>query len=437
MGILGGRKMKNKKYELNLFSFYDYAGMEEHFEEMALKGWMIETKKFVFNIYREIEPKKIKFNVSYAQKVIDEYNPKMDDELGEFRDLVEYSGWIFALESGGMDVLYSEDINIAPVETDPHLRIDSVHKHMKKSLAMYYFFVVFMIFLNYTFFINGILKNPISFASDFLKINEFILKILIIIYGIINIVDYSNWKKKALVRADLGEFALKNGNSRSVIVYSLYIVFFIELIFYLLQATYFGFTFLIIKEIVGFVFLFTAIVLGDYFKERMKRKGIDRDKIKIRTIMLVVAILFLDNIIFSFFVEDSPKLESMPYTVQELCGKNANDICHIESRDSFFSSQRVLGQSNEEGEPELWFYYDEVTVHMPFLYEPYKNYILEKSEDYKLVGDTSWGANKVYYNSKNGRKFYILFYDNKILKMNFSWDVTDEQKAKIRQKTMG
>ena len=31
--------MQAKRWELNLYSFYDHTGMERHLEKMAAKGW--------------------------------------------------------------------------------------------------------------------------------------------------------------------------------------------------------------------------------------------------------------------------------------------------------------------------------------------------------------------------------------------------------------
>ncbi len=437
MEILGGRKMKNKKYELDLFSFYDYVGMEEHFEEMALKGWMIEKISFGFYVYKKILPKKVKFHISYAQKVIDEYDVVLDDELEEFRDLVEYSGWKFVCENNGIDIFFSEDTNPNPVETDPYIRTISIKNKMKKVVLLFAFVIFVLTMTNYSFFVNTILRNPIAFASDFMKINEVFFESLIVIYAIIYLVDYYIWKKKALARAELGEFALKSSRVASITSYFLIALFLFEFILYLAQAAYFGFSFALINQIVGFAIFILAIKARDFFREKMKSKGMDRGKVRFRSFLILILIFLIGDLACDFFFDDDlVKIENMPYSVEDFSDKKASDIFPIELRDSFLSSQRILGQSNEEGEPELWFYYDEVTVHMPFLYEPYKRRILGENADYKVADDSSWGANEVYYSKKNGRERYILFYDDKILKMNFDWDVTEKQKAKIRRKTM-
>ena len=57
--------MQAKRWELNLYSFYDHTGMERHLEKMAAKGWLLESIGTTLWRYRRIEPQRLRFSVAY------------------------------------------------------------------------------------------------------------------------------------------------------------------------------------------------------------------------------------------------------------------------------------------------------------------------------------------------------------------------------------
>ena len=58
--------MQAKRWELNLYSFYDHTGMERHLEKMAAKGWLLESIGTTLWRYCRIEPQKLRFSVAYS-----------------------------------------------------------------------------------------------------------------------------------------------------------------------------------------------------------------------------------------------------------------------------------------------------------------------------------------------------------------------------------
>ena len=52
--------MQAKRWELNLYSFYDHTGMERHLEKMAAKGWLLESIGTTLWRYRRIEPQRLR-----------------------------------------------------------------------------------------------------------------------------------------------------------------------------------------------------------------------------------------------------------------------------------------------------------------------------------------------------------------------------------------
>ena len=90
--------MKNTKKRLEVFSFYDHAGISKHLEKMAEKGWMIEQMSNFGWVYHRIEPKTVKFAVSYYPKA-SEFDPEPTDEQKTFHEFCAHTGWKLACNS--------------------------------------------------------------------------------------------------------------------------------------------------------------------------------------------------------------------------------------------------------------------------------------------------------------------------------------------------
>ena len=43
---------RQKKWEINLYAYYDHAGIVRHLEDMAHQGWQLEKAGSVFWTYR-------------------------------------------------------------------------------------------------------------------------------------------------------------------------------------------------------------------------------------------------------------------------------------------------------------------------------------------------------------------------------------------------
>lgn len=56
--------MRNTRWELNPYSFYDTEGLARHFERMAAEGWAPDRVGF-FIRYRRIKPQKLRFAITY------------------------------------------------------------------------------------------------------------------------------------------------------------------------------------------------------------------------------------------------------------------------------------------------------------------------------------------------------------------------------------
>lgn len=59
---------RQKKQEINLYSYYDHAGIVRHLEDMARQGWQLEKAGSVFWTYRRCKPAELRYAVVYFSK---------------------------------------------------------------------------------------------------------------------------------------------------------------------------------------------------------------------------------------------------------------------------------------------------------------------------------------------------------------------------------
>lgn len=157
--------MKELKRRLETFSFYDHTGIEKHLEDMAEKGWLLSKTNRFFWVYRRIEPKKLHFAVTYYPKA-SEFDPEPLEGQMIYRDYSERSGWNFVCQSAQMQIFYNEEDEPTPMETDPVVEVQTIHKAAKKNFLPSYFILLALSVLQATLFVSELLGDPIGLLSS-------------------------------------------------------------------------------------------------------------------------------------------------------------------------------------------------------------------------------------------------------------------------------
>lgn len=124
--------MKDTKRRFELLSFYNHTGIETHFEKMAEKGWLIERLSNLGWTYRRIEPKKLKFTITYYPQA-SEFDPNPSEGQMTFHDFCAHTGWQLACTWFQMQVFYNENPEPIPIETEPAMEVANIHKACKAN----------------------------------------------------------------------------------------------------------------------------------------------------------------------------------------------------------------------------------------------------------------------------------------------------------------
>lgn len=162
-------------------------------EKLALEGWKLQKFNNFYITLEECEPKPLKYSfiLSPESSYLDGVPTKPQEELIE---LCEGSGWEYLAICNQMLAFSSEFENVTPIDTDEKLKLETIHKSMKKvvlpGLYVNTFLMIFMMIM-----------QLLSFrAEDFLtsvQLYTLCLLPIVVIHGIINIFQYYYWYLKS------------------------------------------------------------------------------------------------------------------------------------------------------------------------------------------------------------------------------------------------
>ena len=189
--------MKKHKHRLEILSFYDSTGIIAHLETMAQKGWALE--KISNNVwhYRRIEPKVLRYSVVYLPSS-SEFDPGPTAESQELQALCAQAGWIQTANQAQMHIFCNEDPNPLPIDTDPELQIEVIHKAMKKNYLPSQFLMLFLGFLQLVLLAVRVNMDPIGFFCQNANLVNILCWSLIIAMSAVDLAKYFHWRKKAV-----------------------------------------------------------------------------------------------------------------------------------------------------------------------------------------------------------------------------------------------
>ena len=196
--------MKTTKRQTALYSFYDHTGIAAHLEKMAAKGWMLEAIRTNGPWrYRRMEPKKLRFAVTYFPTASDFKTPDADQQ--EFLDLCQSAGWDFVAQTFQMQIFCNEDPKAVPLETEPAVQVENIHSAMWSNFLPGNIAVAVLFSFLLLFSLGSDMEaNMVHFLSNIHKLLLTALCIYLILYEVGEIALYYLWRHKALRCAEEG-----------------------------------------------------------------------------------------------------------------------------------------------------------------------------------------------------------------------------------------
>lgn len=465
--------MKNRKRVWELFSFYDRSGLEKHLAQMAEKGWLLENIGSFFWTYRKIEPKKLTFCVCWYPKA-SAFDPEPSEDQQTFYDFCEHTGWTLAGGFGQMQVFYNERLDPIPIETDPAMEVEGIHRSAKRTTLPAQLVLLAISLVNGGLFISRLLGDPIGILASALNLFTGICWTVLILLTVIECGGYFLWHHRAVKAAGRGEFLETKGHRKFQIVCLVAVG--LGLLYYLVNVLTSGNRIMIVITLLMFgVYLPGLYLLTHGTKSLLKKKKTPAKVNRAATIIIafVGAFALVGGITWGvlygsshgWFAGDEETYEyhgsiftapqdELPLTVEDLLNVNYSGYIRAQtSQQSVLLAQYEAHQyarfdaENFREMPDLE--YTITLVKIPALYDLCKDALLKGFEkdwqpdgqkDFAMsVDPTPWSADEVYQllNQEYGPgNHFLLCYRDRLVEIDFShgWEVTPEQMSLVSEK---
>ncbi len=439
--------MRTSKRKMLFYSFYDHTGIAEELEREAAKGWMLEKISAFGWLYRRSEPKRIKFAVCYYPRA-SAFDPGPSEEQKTFQDFCAHEGWEFVASSAQMQIFRNERENPVPIETDPLLEVETIHRAAKKWMPSQ--FVLLGIGVLEAALLSGqIIRDPLQiFWNTSWLLSLFAWSLLLLICSV-ELCSYFLWRAKAIKAAGRGEFLETRSHAafqRAVAIlctagFALWII-----------SAFANPDPLIIITILGvLVYFVLQILLVNALTHFMKKKDVPASVN--RAVSLITAFAFGFASIFlitrgAFQLSRGELFESLsepPLVVEDFFAVNSEDFQRsYRSSASPFLVKHDLWQIGriDSGKvanlPSL--HYTLFEVRLPSLYGLCRDSLLQEAYDdefYEPVDSLPWGANEAYRlirRNSGPQEAYLLCYEARVAAVSFDWEPTDAQMALVAEK---
>ena len=453
--------MKTKKRRLEYFSFYNHTGIEEHFTEMAKKGWMIENISNFYWTYRKIEPQDVHFCVTYYPRASD-FDPEPSEEQQTFHDFCAHTGWKLACTWHQMQVFCNEMESPIPLDTDPIMEVDTLHRACKKNFLPSYYLLLALGLVMGGYFLARIYFDPIGLLSSSSQLLTGFAYLSLLIISLLELITYFTWYRKAKTAAQDGIFVdtpSTAGVQKIIVAFLL-----IALVFWLFDLFSLSNTVLAWIAVALLVSMFGIIIIINCIKQGLKKAKVSRGLNRFLTLAacFILPTIMTSLIIYLGLSASASNLRkhvpfddsAIPLSVADFYEVDTDKyIEQNRNTETFFIGQRVVhmyGDWTIEGFHELPdLQYTITTVKVPFLYDWCAEQIFVDSDEtnndipeghrsiYKETDAAPWGANAAYrlYQEEGWwQNTYLLYYDTRIVEITFEWEPTAEDMAIVNQK---
>ena len=454
--------MKQYKYIFPAFTFYDRTGIQKYLEKRAAEGWMLERLGGFSWKFRRTEPKKVHFAVTYFPKA-SAFDPGPSEQQETFHEFCAHSGWKLVAFSAQLQTFCNEQENPVPIETDPEIELENIHKTSVKTYLPSYFLMLPAVIMP-AFNLGYMWKNePIRFLSTNIYLFNILTALICALLCGTELIGYFTWYIRAKKAAAEGKFLETRGRrSFQLALVVLMMVCLGTLILYGANLRVSLMMVTLLALIAGSV----AVSIGA--TKLMKRKNFSARKNKVITMVIITVMSLLAVGLGSFGIvalmdrwdtqnQDLPTYEfrgstwvlyrdEIPLRVQDLTEVDPEIFSYrISSSDNSFLLRCTDAYQRPRydmlDQPDIR--YSIVDVKAPWL----NDFVLEKlletdtdfwSEDiygnitydeYRQVEAADWGARQAYRlcNGENEMSQFLLCYEDRFVIFDPDWEPTPEQ----------
>lgn len=444
-----------KKHEIFMCSLLEFKEIEKRLEKRAAEGWRLEKTGTFFWTYKEAEPKQVHYSIVFFPKT-NALEPEPSDSLVMMREYCEQTGWKLVAEQGQMQIFCNEEESPVPIETEAWIQVKNIHETMKKGIVLTHNILLVNAVLQFALQVMQFFTNPIDWLS---RGFGFYLTLTWIALGLgsgTEIIHYYLWHKKAKRIAEEEEilFLPKSMKGFRITYLAVAMVSLFLGVLALMDFTSIKYGW--------FVLIWTVVLIGvplGVSRVLKKMKVSAKWNQIIIIILAIVASVGMTVALVVFVMKDADfitqKEKEMPLVLSDMREVDEDDLVesYRESNSIFLTYkegyQREKWEKDENVEAYLMIDYTILVIKMPFIYDFCKEEMLDSYDKwdeqypelqgyhgYKKCTNPAWDAIEVYqyydYDNEPDND-YIVCYEDRIIQIDFGWDVTDEDIAKVRE----
>ena len=453
--------MRNRKREFCSYLIFDYRGVEAHLSKMAAKGWRLEKIGPFFWTYRRAEPAQVTYAVTYLPSV-SQFSPEPSADRENLEELCAAAGWQPVAGWVQMQIFANERPDPVPLETDDAVRLEVIHRSMKKNFLPWNVVVLVIALVMVGLQARTLLTDPYSLLSSVNLFASFVWELLVVLQAG-NLLWYGRWLRKSRRSvAQGGPCADAGPGLRRFNLVILWLVL-------ALAALFLASTLLTTGAEIGlFAVCYTAgifllIFLVDRTRRALKRRGAARGLNIFLTLLvdvvlasvlagvgpMVIVGLVSSNSGSTYYQGERWDADpvSLPLTVEDVTGRHYEHVRRYDiGSGSLLIRERSCRETVLDGEDLVILDYDITTLALPGLYDLALEHCRSEWTDsghyaWTETDPAPWGAEAAYQlrwgsgGSWVARPNYILCWPDRIVQLGLPHlDPTPAQMAAIGEK---
>ena len=188
--------MKNVKYQWNTFQPYDFQGVEAHLAAMAAKGWRLEKARGSLWKYRRADPAQVRYAVTYSAGA-SQFEPGPTEGEQSLEELCAAAGWTKVSDCLQMQIFSTEDPAAVPLETDEELRLENIHRSMRKNFLPANIVLLVLGLLISCSFLGTLFVKPLRIFQRGASLLSGPLFVLVALLEIYTLCHYYGWRRRS------------------------------------------------------------------------------------------------------------------------------------------------------------------------------------------------------------------------------------------------
>ncbi|MBM6829107.1 DUF2812 domain-containing protein [Anaerotignum lactatifermentans] len=303
--------MKRKR-RLELFPFYDTETIAAHLSRMAEHGWALSEINQYFWTYTQIPPEQRTYGIAFFPGA-SQFDPKPTAQQAEYLEYCEEARWHYVAQWHQMQIFYTTAEHPTPLETDEALKLEVIHRSMKKSFLPGTW-ALLALFAAQLFFQRNTWESPLEFLANGTTQMGMLTSLMICLLCVCQLFSYYRWHRKSRAATEAGGPCQRAGIalSRISLLTLVCVCWFLLCQFYFMAG----------QSLLGISIFVFLLFLGMFWllfqlQKVLKKRGVCRETHLLLTILVSILLTVgITAAIFAAVASDlfAPKKEAEIYT---------------------------------------------------------------------------------------------------------------------------